>query len=89
MKILSSFTHPQVSLNLYEFLSSVEHKRKVFLRMLLTKHLTVATDLHSIEKSKSMATINYLDTNFIQNIFFLCSTDKKETHKGTEQVDGG
>ncbi len=50
MKILSSFTHPQVSLNLYEFLSSVEHKRKVFLRMLLTKHLTVATDLHSIEK---------------------------------------
>uniref|UniRef100_A0A673KXR9 Protein kinase C n=1 Tax=Sinocyclocheilus rhinocerous TaxID=307959 RepID=A0A673KXR9_9TELE len=28
MKILSFFTHPQVVLNLYEFLSSVEHKRR-------------------------------------------------------------
>jgi len=27
MKNLSSFTHPQVVPNLYEFLSSVEHKR--------------------------------------------------------------
>jgi len=26
MKILSSFTHPQVFANLYEFLSSAEHK---------------------------------------------------------------
>jgi len=26
MKILSSFTHPQVVSNLYEFLSSAEHK---------------------------------------------------------------
>jgi len=26
MKILSLFTHPQVVLNLYEFLSSAEHK---------------------------------------------------------------
>jgi len=30
MKILSSFTHPQVVSNLYEFLSSVEHKRRYF-----------------------------------------------------------
>jgi len=28
MKILSSFTHPQVVPNLYEFISSVEHKKK-------------------------------------------------------------
>jgi len=27
MNILSSFTHPQVVPNLYEFLSSVKHKR--------------------------------------------------------------
>jgi len=27
---MSSFTHPQVVLNLYEFLSSAEHKRKHF-----------------------------------------------------------
>jgi len=30
MKILSSFTHPQVVANLYEFLSSAEHKGKYF-----------------------------------------------------------
>ncbi len=30
MNILSSFTHPHVVLNLYEFLSYVEHKRRYF-----------------------------------------------------------
>jgi len=30
MKILSSFTHPQVVANLYEFLSSAEHKGRYF-----------------------------------------------------------
>jgi len=30
MKILSSFTHPQVVQNLYEFLYSAEHKRRYF-----------------------------------------------------------
>jgi len=30
MKILSSFTHPQVVANLYEFLSSSEHKGRYF-----------------------------------------------------------
>ncbi len=30
MKILSSFTHPQVGPNLYEFLSSVEYKIRIF-----------------------------------------------------------
>jgi len=30
MKILSSFTYPQAVLNLYEFLSSVEHKGRYF-----------------------------------------------------------
>jgi len=30
MNILSSFTHPQVVSNLYEFLSSVEHKIRYF-----------------------------------------------------------
>ncbi len=44
MKILSSFTHPQVVPNLYEFLSSVEYKRRIFWRILVTKQLTVAID---------------------------------------------
>ncbi len=30
MKILSSFTHPQVVPNLYEFLCSAEHKGRYF-----------------------------------------------------------
>jgi len=30
MKILSSFTHPQVVANQYEFLSSAEHKGRYF-----------------------------------------------------------
>jgi len=30
MKILSSFTHPQIVSTLYEFLSSVEHKIRYF-----------------------------------------------------------
>jgi len=30
MKILSSFAHPQVVPNLYEFILSAEHKRKYF-----------------------------------------------------------
>jgi len=29
-KIMSSFTHPQLVPNLYELLSSVEHKRRYF-----------------------------------------------------------
>ncbi len=33
MKILSSFTHPQVVPNLYECLCSAEHKAKIFWRM--------------------------------------------------------
>jgi len=30
MKIMSSFTHPYVVPNLYEFLSLAEHKRRYF-----------------------------------------------------------
>jgi len=39
MKILSSFTHPQVVPNLYEFLSSAEHERKYFEECLKPKGL--------------------------------------------------
>ena len=34
MKILSSYTHPQVVSNLYEFLSSAEHKAHTGLKQL-------------------------------------------------------
>jgi len=48
MKMLSLFTHPHVVLNLYEFLSSVQRKRRYFLKMLVTRQLTVAMDFYSI-----------------------------------------
>jgi len=34
MKILSSFTHPHIVANLYEFLSSGEHKGSYFVERL-------------------------------------------------------
>ncbi len=52
--------------------------------MLVTKQLTVATDFHSMEKNKilwkSMATINCLAANILQNIF--CVQQKKLIHTG-------
>ncbi len=44
MKIVSSFTHSQVVLNLNEFLSSV--KQKLFWKMWETKQLLVPSDFH-------------------------------------------
>jgi len=43
MKLLSSFTHPQVVSNLYGSLSSVEHKIRYFI-----KQLMVPIDFHSM-----------------------------------------
>jgi len=48
MKIMSSFTHPQVVLNLYEFLSSAEHKRRTW----VTEQLMDRIDFHSMEGEK-------------------------------------
>jgi len=49
MKIMSSFTHPQVVSNLYECLSSAEH-RKIFWRMSVTKKLMYPINFHSRKK---------------------------------------
>ncbi len=61
--------------NLYEFLSSVEHK--ISWRMLVTEELTVAIDLHAVFYIlwKSMATVNCSVSNILQNIFF-CAQEK-------------
>jgi len=45
MKIFS-FTYPQVVPNLYEFLSSVEHKIIYLYELWKTRQLMVATDFH-------------------------------------------
>ncbi len=63
-----TFTRPQVAINVYEFLSSVVHK-KLF-EECLTKQLLVPIDFHSFG-GKSMETRNCLVTSVFQNIFFL------------------
>ncbi len=69
MKSLSSFTQPQFVPNLFEFLSSAEHKKKIFVRMLVTIQLMAAIDFHSIF-FHTVANINCLVTNILQNIIF-------------------
>jgi len=59
MKILSSFTHPLVVANLYEFLSSDEHKERDFIILLL-----------QIKQLKSLNTffvVVYTSLTFITN----------------------
>ncbi len=47
MKILSSFTHPQVVPNLYECLCSAGHKRRYFWRLFVTRLFWGTIDFHS------------------------------------------
>ncbi len=56
--------------------------------LMVTIKFAAAIDFHSMEKilQKSMATVNCLITNILQNIFF-CAQYKKETHSGLEQVE--
>jgi len=61
MKILSSFTHPQVVLNLYEFLSSAEHKRRIW----VTEQLMDRIDFHSMEGEKK----NTMEVNGDQKLY--------------------
>jgi len=65
---MSSFTRPHVVPNLRELHSAVEHKKKIFWRVLITKELTVAIDFHSIYPIvwKSMGSIIYLVTDILQ-----------------------
>jgi len=54
--------------------------------MLVIKQLIVAIEFLSRKKKKlwkSMATVNCLITNILQNVFF-CVQQKKETHLGFE-----
>jgi len=54
---------------LFQTRMSVEHRRTYFEEHWLPRQLTVAIDLHSI-LWKTMATVNCLVTNILQNIFF-------------------
>ncbi len=89
MKILSSFTHPQVVPNLYECLSSAEHKGRYSEEC--GKQSSSGAPLTSIvfffQLWKSMVPQNSLVTNFLQNIF-LCVWQNKEIHTGLELLEG-
>ncbi len=89
MKILSSFTHPQVVPNLYECLCSAEHKGRYSDEC--GKQSSSGALLTSIFFFfllwKSMVPQNSLVTNFLQNIF-LCVRQNKDIHTGLELLEG-
>ncbi len=89
MKILSSFTHPQVVPNLYECLCSAEHKGRYSEEC--GKQSSSGAPLTSIVFFfllwKSMVPQNNLVTNFLQNIF-LCVQQNKDIHTGLELLEG-
>jgi len=81
---LSSFTHPQVVPNLYEFVSSAEHKD-----ILKNDWNFGTTDLHSIFFFllwKSMVPNNCL-VSIVPQTIFLCVQQKKQTHTGMQQLE--
>jgi len=73
--ILSSVTHPQVVANLYEFLSSAEHKERYFEERLEPN--SCLAPLTSIVNT--MEVNGAKDPIVLQNIFF-CVHKRKETH---------
>ncbi len=89
MKILSSFTHPQVVPNLYECLCSAEHRGRYSEEC--GNQSSSGAPLTSIVFFsllwKSMVPQNSLVTNFLQNIF-LCVQQDKEIHTGLELLEG-
>ncbi len=84
MKMLSSFTHPHVAPNLYEFLFYVKHERRYFEEFLNSCWSPLTSIVGKEILWKSMGTINCLITSILPNICF-CVQHKKETHTGLEQ----
>ncbi len=93
IKILSSFTHPEVVPNLYECLCSAEHKGRYSEKSVnQSSSGAPLTSIVSLGKKnvllwKSKVPQNSLVTNFLQNIF-LCVWQNKEIHTGLELLQG-
>ncbi len=87
MKILSSFTHPQVVPNLYECLCSAEHKGRYSEEC--GKQSSSGALLTSIVFFFPTMEVNGAPkqpvTNFLQNIF--CVRQNKEMHTGLELLE--
>ncbi len=88
MKVLSSFTPPQVVPNLYECLCSAEHKGRYFEESLLPG--CFGAPLTSIVGKKilwkSMVPQNCSVSHILQNIF-LCVQQNKDIHTGLELLE--
>jgi len=80
------FTHPQVVANLYEFLSSAEHKGRYFEER-LEPNSCLAPLTSIVEKNNTMEVNGAKVPMVLQNIF-LCVQQKKETHTGLQQLEG-
>ncbi len=89
MKILSSYNHPQVVPNLYEFICSAGHKGRYSEESGKQNSswapLTAIVFFYLLWKS--MVPQNSLVTDFLQNIF-LCVRQKKYIHTGLELFEG-
>ncbi len=88
MKILSSFTHPQVVPNLYGCVCSAGHKGRYFEEC--GKQSSSGAPLTNIVFFflllwKSMVPQNSLLTNFLQNIV-LCVQLNKEIHRNSSEM---
>jgi len=95
MKILSSFTHPQVVANLYEFLSA-EHKGRYFEERLEPKSclapLTLVEKKSMVPKFQSFFKISSFVFSRRKKLIQVCNnlrvSQKKETHTGLQQLEG-
>jgi len=70
MKILSSFIHPQVVANLYEFLSSAEHKGRYFEERLEPR--SCLAPLTSIVEKKKYYEVNGAQVPIVLQNILLC-----------------
>ncbi len=85
MKILSSFTHPQVVPNLYEFLCYAEHKGRYFEESLYPGCFgEPLTSIVGKKKDwKSIVPQNCSVSRILQNIV-LCNQQNKDIHTDLE-----
>jgi len=67
MEILSSYTHPHVVPNLYDFFYSAEYTRRYVLDIL---HVLDPIDFHCMDTRKTKT--------FFETSFFLCSTEERK-----------
>jgi len=84
MKILLSFTRPHVVANLYEFLSSTEHKGRHFEEWLIKQLFGT----HWTEKKIYIMEVNGANVQIVLQNIFLSVEQKKETHTGLQQLGG-